>query len=211
VRVRGALVAVALVLVSAACSAPVTSSSANLRRADLDAIVLSASDAPSGTRYVEEVSGYQDIQTFAIDADELNALREDGFVVGHLAWFIPENHDSLSEPLSNDDVLIQGITGLFAAPDGADAALRRFLDNLRNEQLATHRDLDASALGDEAFALEGTVPSGAPVVAFLLRRANLVLAVAGQGDVDVDLLRGMAEVLDERATKEAVGPDSEAH
>ncbi len=193
--------AVALVLGSVACSAPVTSSSQNLRRGDLDAIVLSGADTPPGTRFVDQVSGYQDLETFAIDADELNALREDGFVVGHLAWFIPKDHASLSEPLSNDDILIQGITGLFADPEGADAALRRFLSNLRDDQLATHRDLEAEGLGDEAFGLEGTVPSGAPVVAFLLRRANLVLAVAGQGDVDIDLVRGLAELVDRRATK----------
>jgi hypothetical protein len=201
VRPRGIPIAVALILGSGACSAPVTSSSESLRRGDLDAIVLSAADRPPGTRFVDQVSGYQDLETFAIDADELNALREEGFVVGHLAWFIPEDHASLSEPLSNDDVLIQGITGLFATPEGADSALRRFLANLRDEQLATHRDLETEALGDEAFGLEGTVPSGASVVAFLLRRANLVLAVAGQGDVDVDLVRGLAEVVDRRATK----------
>ena len=145
-------VAVALVLGSVACSASVTSSSENLRRADLDAIVLSAADSPPGTRFVDQVSGFQDIETFAIDADELDALR-------------------------------------------------RFLDNLRDEQMATHRDLKAEGLGDEAFGVEGTVPSGASVVAFLLRRANLVLAVAGQGDVDVDLVRGLAELVDARATK----------
>jgi len=207
-RVRGLPVTVAMVLLAVACSASVTSASGNLRRDDLDAIVLSSSDAPPGTRLVEEVSGYQDLEAFARDADELDALREDGFVVGHLAWFIPEDHASLSEPLSNDDVLIQGITGLFAAPKGADAALRRFLGNLRDDQLATHRDLDAEGLGDEAFGLQGTVPSGAPVVAFLFRRANLVLAVAGQGDVDVDLVRDLARMLDRRATKEPV-PASE--
>jgi hypothetical protein len=201
VRLRFVPVAVALVLGSVACSASVTSSSENLRRADLDAIVLSAADSPPGTRFVDQVSGFQDIETFAIDADELDALREDGFVVGHLAWFIPEDHTSLSEPLSNNDALIQGITGLFATPEGADAALRRFLDNLRDEQLATHRDLKAEGLGDEAFGVGGTVPSGASVVAFLLRRANLVLAVAGQGDVDVDMVRGLAELVDRRATK----------
>ncbi|MGB7805368.1 MAG: hypothetical protein WBM72_07180, partial [Actinomycetota bacterium] len=68
----------------AASSAP-----GSFHRQDLDAIVLTPADAPPGTGYAEALSGFQDLDAFAKDAQERSDLVDDGFVVGHVSLFGP--------------------------------------------------------------------------------------------------------------------------
>ena len=126
---RAALVA----LFAAGCHSgggPATPSAAPgpYTRADVDAIVLGPDDAPDGTAYVDGVSGFQDLEAFARDATERAHLVEDGFQVGHLALFFPSGHANGGppEPLTNRSMIVQGITGLFRDPDGAERSLERY-------------------------------------------------------------------------------------
>ena len=134
VVVRRSIAAAGLVaLFAAGCHSgggPATPSAAPgpYTRADVDAIVLGPDDAPDGTAYVDGVSGFQDLQAFARDTTERAHLVEDGFQVGHLALFFPSGHANggAPEPLTNRSTIVQGITGLFRDPAGAERSLERY-------------------------------------------------------------------------------------
>jgi hypothetical protein len=171
-------------------------------RDDVQRIVLVAADAPQGTEYVADLSGPQALQEFARDPDELALLREEGFEIGHLSLFVPTGYaapEPSKEPLEADAVLVQGIAGLFEDADGAESALRRFVADVRERQLREVRDLDASGLGDQGFALAGMSPDGSDVTLFAWRDDNLVLAVSGSGAIPEADVRRLAELVEGRA------------
>jgi hypothetical protein len=172
-----------------------------IARTDLEAIVLSTDDAPRGTAYVVTVSGFQDLRTFARDAAELTHLRRDGFVVGHLALFLPRSHEEDSAPLTTRSVIVQGITGLFRSAAGARSALERFVQDLRVRQIPTAADVGTGSLGDQAFGLAGDTADGSHVLIFAWRVDNLVLAVSGSGRIGADEVRRIAGVVDARAAE----------
>jgi hypothetical protein len=174
---------------------------ATFSRHDLDAIVLMPSDAPKGTEYASAVSGFQNLEAFAADADEAAALREDGFVVGHLALFAPEGHAEPGQgsPLPLDAPFAQEITGLFGSGDGASDALHRFTARVRTQQMVSATSPEALAFGDESFAIEGDV-DGSHVVLYAWRDGNLVLAVSGVGSLPPETLRSLADLVQDRAT-----------
>ena len=58
-------------------------------RADVDAIVLGPDDALDGTTYVEDASGFHELDAFARDDVERGHLVDDGFEIGHVALFLP--------------------------------------------------------------------------------------------------------------------------
>ena len=130
-------------------------------RADVDAIVLGPDDAPDGTAYVDGGSGFQDLQAFARDATERAHLVEDGFQVGHLALFFPAGHANggAPEPLTNRSTIVQGITGLFRDPAGAERSLERYEQDLRTRQLPDARDVPADGLGETSFGLRSEHPT----------------------------------------------------
>jgi hypothetical protein len=170
-------------------------------RDDLDSIVLMPADAPEGTEYSSAVSGFQDLEAFAADANEAAALREDGFVVGHLALFAPEGHAEPGQgsPLPLDAPFAQEITGLFASGEGASDALHRFTARVRTQQMPDAISPEALAYGDESFAIEGDV-DGSHVVLYAWRDGNLVLALSGVGSLPSQTLRSLAELVQDRAT-----------
>jgi hypothetical protein len=174
-----------------------------IARTDLEAIVLSADDAPDGTAYVGSVSGFQDLDTFARDAGELAHLREDGFVVGHLALFFPRSHTEGSEPLTTRSVIVQGITGLFRTAAGARSALERFVADLRDRQIPAATEVITGPLGDQAFGLAGETPDGSHVLIFAWRVDNLVLAVSGSGPIAPPKVRAIVRSVDGRAAAAA--------
>jgi hypothetical protein len=184
-------------------SEPASGSGAGARftRDDLDAIVLMPADAPDGTEYAGAVSGFQDLDAFAADADEAAALREDGFVVGHLALFAPLGHaePGQGDPLPLDAPFAQGITGLFDSGDGASDALHRFTARVRTQQMQGTTTPQPLAFGDESFAIEGNV-DGSHVVLFAWRDGNLVLALSGSGSVPSAAVRSLAALVQDRAT-----------
>lgn len=142
-------------------------------------IVLSPLQAPAGTRFVEGVSGFQDLEAFARDAAELAALRRDGFVLGHLALFLPAHRRG---PLRAEDPIVQGIAGAFATPFGARRALARFVVDLRERQLPGAVAVPPPAgLGPDAVGLRGRSRTGAAAFVLVWRQDALVLAVSGQG------------------------------
>lgn len=169
-------------------------------RTDLETIVLSADDAPRGTTYVEGYSGFQDLRTFARDADELGHLREDGFVVGHLALFFPSDHADGSEPLTTHSVIVQGITGLFRTGAGARSALERFIADVHDRQIPAATQVITGPLGDQAFGLTGETPDGSHVLIFAWRIDNLILAVSGSGPIARSDVRAIVRSLNDRAT-----------
>jgi hypothetical protein len=200
---RGSVAALALAgaLASAACGGAWDEAAppGAIARTDLEAIVLSAADAPTGTAYVAAVSGFQDLRTFARDAEELGDLRRDGFVVGHLALFFPRSHAEGSQTLTARSVIVQGITGLFRTAAGARSALERFVGDLRDRQIPAATQVITGPLGDQAFGLTGDTPDGSHVLIFAWRVDNLVLAVSGSGRIAPATVRAIVRSLDARA------------
>jgi hypothetical protein len=205
--VRGSVVALVLAgaLASTACGGAwdAAAGPGAIARTDLEAIVLSADDAPAGTAYVGPVSGFQDLRTFARDAEELGYLRRDGFVVGHLALFFPRSHTEGSEGLTTRSVIVQGITGLFRTAAGARSALERFVGDLRDRQIPAATEVITGPLGDQAFGLTGDTPDGSHVLIFAWRVDNLVLAVSGSGRIAPATVRAIVRSLDARAAAAA--------
>jgi hypothetical protein len=196
-----ALLALLAVVVGGSCGGSWAAPTAPARfaRTDLETIVLSADDAPAGTSYVGVVSGFQDLGTFARDAQELGHLREDGFVVGHLALFFPRSHTDGSAPLTTRSVIVQGITGLFRTAAGARSALVRFVGDLRDRQIPAATEVITGPLGDQGFGLAGDTPDGSHVVIFAWRLDNLVLAVSGSGPIGRATVRRLVSLVNERA------------
>jgi hypothetical protein len=168
--------------------------------ADVDAIVLSPADAIEGTTYVDGVSGVQDLQVFARDDAELAHLRSDGFELGHLALFFPRDHTNRGVPLTNESVIVQGITGLFHDAAGAERSLDRYVADLRSRQLLDPRDVPSDGLGDHAIGLLGVSPDGAHVLIFVWRVDNLILAVSGIGPVTEQRVRALAGLVMHRVS-----------
>jgi hypothetical protein len=168
----------------------------------VDVIVLGPADALKGTAYVDGVSGLQDIQSFARDDTEREHLQADGFRVGHLALFFPRDHadGGAAAPLTNDSVIVQGITGLFRDAGGAERALERYVGDLRSRQLLDARDVPSDGLGDRAIGLLGTSPDGAHVLIYVWRVDNLVLAVSGVGPVAQVRVRALADLVNGRTS-----------
>jgi hypothetical protein len=186
-----------------AASEPASGGGAGARftRGDLDAIVLMPADAPEGTEYSGTVSGFQDLEAFAADTNEAAALREDGFIVGHLALFAPQGHTEPGQgaPLPLDAPFAQEITGLFDTSDGASDALHRFTSRIRTQQMQAATTPEALAFGDESFAIEGDV-AGSHVVLYAWRDGNLVLALSGSGSMPSESVRSLAALVQDRAT-----------
>lgn len=158
-----------------------TAAPGSFHREDLSAIVLRASDAPAGTGYADALSGFQDLDAFAHDAQERADLVEDGFVIGHLALFGPAGWTGPgSGRLPLDAPFAQGITGLFVSAEGADRAYRRFGEDLKTRQFDQVEELPPPPLGETSFALEGT-SGGSHLVIYAWREDNLVLAVTASG------------------------------
>jgi hypothetical protein len=194
-------VAIALLVAGTACGGSWADPAPEARfaRTDLETIVLSTDDAPMGTAYVEGVSGFQDLRTFARDAEELGHLREDGFVVGHLALFFPRSHTEGSEALSTHSVIVQGITGLFRTAAGARSALERFVGDLQDRQIPAATEVLTGPLGDQSFGFSGETPDGSHVLIFAWRIDNLILAVSGSGPIDPSTVRAIVRSLVARA------------
>jgi hypothetical protein len=203
VRRSLAVLAVSAILATGCHSVAASSPTARGRftRADVEAIVLRPSDAPTGTAYVDAVSGFQDLTTFARDDVELGHLRDDGFQVGHLALFFPAGHTNggAPKPLTNDSVIVQGIAGLFHDADGAERSLERYVDDLRSRQMPDAHGVASDGLGDRAFGLQGTTPDGARVLMYVWRVDNVILAVSGSGPVDGADVRALADLVNGRA------------
>lgn len=140
---------------------------------DLPQILLQANEAPPGTAKAAQTGGAQDLDAFARDATERDALIEDGFVQGYVVYFAPTEFFDPQGEVGQGSVSVQVIAGLFEEPEGAASSLARFLDDLRGRQLSVSTDLAAPMLGDEAYGLEGAVASdGSPLILYAWRVEN---------------------------------------
>jgi hypothetical protein len=191
------------ILMATACVEDGTAADAALRpftRADVNLIVLGPNDAPGGTAYVEDASGFHDLDAFARDDIERSHLVDDGFEVGHVALFLPpaSANGPSPEPLTNDSVIVQGIAGLFHDADGAESSLQRYVQDLRSRQIPDASDVPAGGLGDTSFGLRGETPDGSRVQIFVWRIGNLLLAISGSGPVMPEDVRALADLIDGR-------------
>ena len=126
--------------------------------------------------------------------------EEDGFQVGHLALFFPSGHANggAPEPLTNRSTIVQGITGLFRDPAGAERSLERYEQDLRSRQLPDARDIPADGLGETSFGLRGKTSDGARVQIYVWRIGNLILAVSGSGPLAPGEVRSLADLVEGR-------------
>ena len=168
---------------------------------DLPRIVLQANEAPPGTAKAAQVGGAQDLDAFARDAAERDALVADGFVQGYVVYFAPSEFFDPQAEAGPDAVSIQVIAGLFDEADGAASSLARFLDDLRNRQLSGSAEVPPPTLGDEAFGLEGAAASdGSSTLLYAWRVENLILVTVGSGPIEAAELEAAAETIDRRAS-----------
>jgi hypothetical protein len=168
---------------------------------DLPRIVLQANEAPPGTAKAAQVGGAQDLDAFARDAAEREALVADGFVQGYVVYFAPSEFFDPQVDVGPEAVSVQVIAGLFEESDGAASSLARFLDDLRNRQLSGSADVAPPTLGDEAFGLEGAAASdGSPMLLYAWRVENLILVTAASGPIDAADLEVAARIIDRRAS-----------
>jgi hypothetical protein len=166
--------------------------------ADLPRIVLQEDEAPAGTRR-SSLSGASDLDGFARDERERDALQKDRFVAGYVAYFPPESY-FLRQAGSPDDVSFQAIAGLFEAEDGASASLRRYVQDLRARQMRDASDVPSVGLGEESFGLFGSAAvDGSPLLIYAWRVRNLVLVLAASGPVERSDALALARTMDVRA------------
>src|SRR5215207_9070045 len=109
------MLALVAVVAFAACG---PSGDAAFEADDLPRILLHPDEAPQGTRAETTLGGPSDLDAFAHDDAERDALTADGFVSGYVAYFPPESYFR-HEPHAETDVAYQAVAGLFEDADGA--------------------------------------------------------------------------------------------
>jgi hypothetical protein len=196
VRRRRTVVLVATVALLVACGG---SADASIGADDLPRILLHPDEAPTGTRAETALGGPSDLDAFAHDDAEREALTADGFVSGYVAYFPPESYFR-HEPHAETDVAFQAIAGLFKDADGAASSLRRYVDDLRTLQMTNVTDVAAVGLGRDAFGLTGGAASdGSFLRVYAWRVSNLVLVLVASGPVEEDTALALARTMDARA------------
>jgi hypothetical protein len=166
---------------------------------DLPRILLHADEAPDGTRAEPTAGGASDLDAFARDASERDALVADGFVSGYVVYFPPESYFR-REPHADSDVAFQAIAGLFDDADGATSSLHRYVEDLRSRQMTGTTDVSGAGLGDEAFGLTGAAASdGSFLRIYAWRVSNVILVLVASGPVDEHTALALARTMDARA------------
>jgi hypothetical protein len=166
---------------------------------DLPAVSLGRGDAPTGTEFAPQYSVDETIDQFASDAEELTALRVDGFVSGHVTLFVPPAQVADdTAPVEPGQVFVQEIAGLFETAPGADSSLRRYVSNLRAFDLRRDVRISATGLGASSEGLRGTI-GGDAVTIYAWRTANLLLVVSGSGSIPSHDVRALADLMQRRA------------
>ena len=163
-------------------------------------IVLGPNDAPDGTTYVDDASGFNDLDAFARDEIERGHLVDDGF--RSVTWRCSSRRRARPAgrwpPLTNDSVIVQGIAGLFHDADGAGSSLERYVEICARDRSRMPNDIPAEGLGDQSFGLRGETPDGARVHIFVWRIGNLLLAISGSGPTTLEQVRELADLVDRR-------------
>jgi hypothetical protein len=199
----------ALTLVAPACGdGNVTERQAEARTYstdELEAFVLRAQEAPPETQFVEGGSGplmrvEQFWPSICCPAQQ-EAFADAGFRAGYGALFERPGHSG--EPIDTRPgyELVSSRVALFATGDGADEAMREWIDYHDAPELAA---LPARGLGDDAHGFVGTPNAPAEtLVLYFWRLGRLVLSLrvsGGTGTVAVSEVRAMVERMHERAS-----------
>ncbi len=166
---------------------------------DLPRILLHADEAPPGTRSEPSLAHASDLDAFAHDVVEQQALLRDGFRSGYVVYFPPESYFR-HEPHAVTDVAFEAIGGLFDDADGASSSLRRFVEDLRTRQMNGAAQISAGGLGDESFGLAGGASlDGSFVRVYAWRVSNVILVLVASGPVAEDKAMALARAMDRRA------------
>jgi hypothetical protein len=166
---------------------------------DLPVILPHPDDAPAGTR-ASTLGGPSDLDSFARDAAERDALVADGFVAAYAVYFPPES-SFRREPHAEADVAFQAVAGVYENASGATSSLHRYVEDLRTRQMIGASDVSAGGLGDEAFGLAGAAASdGSFLRVYAWRVSNLILVLVASGPVHEETALGLARTMDGRAS-----------
>lgn len=166
---------------------------------DLGRLVLQRDEAPVGTSLDASSSGTEDLKELAEDdARKERGLRAAGFEVGRFQLFITDEVVGRG----NKGILANSFALLFRTPDGASRGLQVFKEAIERDGKDL-RELGAVPVGEEGFALVGTLEPGLPPgYAFLWRRSNVVLGLIAAGDIaglNENAARDLVEVMDGHA------------
>lgn len=176
-------------------------------RADLPKIVLQPEEAPEGTEYDEDSSGFQTLEQYVENnEDKRRRFAEAGFQTSYFAQFFDP---AFFHPAAEGSAgLALSFAMLFESPEGAGRGLRALQRSVQEEGVDL-QDRPAPKIGEESFAVQGVLdkdtagrPSG---VLIAWRRANAVFGVAGLGEKDAigePAVRQLAELVDQRAAPE---------
>lgn len=175
------------------------SSARTYKVADLPRLVLQKDEAPVGTTLDASSSGTETLEEFAEDDTvKKKGLQDAGFVRAQFQLFIT---DTLVGRGSKG-VLANSVALLFGDAEGAGAGITIIKDAIARDG-EDLRALGPPALGEEAFALSGTLQPGLPPgYAFLWRRSNVVLGLVVAGDIaglNENAARDLAAVMDGHA------------
>jgi hypothetical protein len=169
-------------------------------RDDLAKVVLRPSEPPTGLLYWRLQSGPNMLEKEGQEsAAGLRILRPLGFRGDYGSQFVPR---SRSAPVQ----YAESFAVLFRDENGARKAVAIFK---RRQRRSGHgvRELDASGLGDDSWALRGVFfPGSPPTFFYIWRRANLMIgfALAGKaGAVTEAETRAYARRRDDRAEEAA--------
>jgi hypothetical protein len=166
---------------------------------DLPRILPHPDEAPDGTKAQLTLGGARDLDAFARDATERQALVGDGFVSAYVVYFPPESYFR-QEPHAETDVAFQAIAGLFDDAEGASSSLARYVEDLRTRQMVDATDVSGQGLGDQAFGLTGAAASdGSFLRVYAWRTSNLILVLVASGPVAADTALDLARTIDTRA------------
>jgi hypothetical protein len=172
---------------------------------DLEAFVLRPQEAPSPTRFVEGGSGpLTTVEQFwpsVCCPAQQEAFADAGFQAGYGALF--ERPGRSGDPIDTRPSyeLISSRVALFATEDGAEDAMREWIEYHAAPELAS---LPARGLGEDAHAFVGNPNAPAEtLVMYFWRLGRLVLSLrvsAGAGTVSVSEVRALVDRMHGRAS-----------
>ena len=152
----------------------------SFRRDDLAGIVLTAADAPAGTGYAQDLSGFQDLDAFASDAQERRTCRR-RLRARPLRCSGPRGGRARVRGNCRSMPRSHGRSPGCSNLGWRGPRLRAVRQDLRTRQFDRSEDLPPPGLGQESFALEGT-SGGSHLVIYVWRDDNLIRGhVRGRG------------------------------
>lgn len=168
---------------------------------DLSRLVLQKHEAPVGTELVQNSSGPQSLDEYARNDEQKKiAMADAGFVSSYFNFFLsPKTFTSTDfSEASAEGAIADSFVMLFATVEGATQGLQILEDTIHRDG-AGLEDRSADGLGDEAFAVKGTIQRGLPPgFLFAWRVGNAVfglIAAGAPGAINENAARRLADVM----------------